>query len=145
MVTLTADELTVLRARLEVVERRLEVVERDGHARPTFSDGLAFALTDSPGIVVDEGIARATPCECLELDGAEDCYSKGVIGGLDAGQKALFCNPRVAREASPAQRERVEMFRSCGQAVKSLPKGERLEPFFSCIDREQRARGIEAS
>lgn len=145
MPTLTEDEVVVLRERLVGVERRVDVIERDRHARPTFADGLCFALTDSPGIVVDEGVARATPCECLELDGAEECFSKGVVGGLDEGQKALYCNPRVTRPASPEQRERVALFESCGRQVKALPKGERLAPFFSCIDKEQRSRGIEVA
>ena len=146
MATLTADEVTVLRERLIVLERRVEVVERARHARPTFADGLVGALTDSPGLVTDEGVARATPCECLELgDGSEECYSKGVVGALDAGQKALFCNPRLARPASPEQRERVAVYQDCGRQVKALPNGERLLPFFSCIDHEQRARGIEAT
>jgi hypothetical protein len=103
---------------------------------------LVRALTDSPGVVTDEGLARATPCNCITLNGGEECFSKGIKGVLDEGQKALFCNPRVVREASPAQQAQIGIWRDCGSEVKSLPKADRLAPYFSCVDRERKARGV---
>lgn len=148
MATLTVDEVAVMQARIDVIERRVAVIEHDGRQRPTFADGVAQALTDSPGIVVDEGIARATPCECLELAGggeSDECYSKGVVGRLDEGQRALYCNPRLDVAPEAGARARAAMYDTCGRQVKALPPGDRLAPFFSCIDKEQRARGIEAA
>lgn len=131
----TPDEMAALRRRVDALEAQ--------HDTPLDTHMLVRAMTDSPGLVSDEGLARATPCNCFALgDGAEECFSKGIVGGLDEGQKALFCNPRVTREPTPAQKAHLEIWRSCGDEVKVLPKGERLSPFYSCIEREQRARGI---
>src|SRR5487761_2589395 len=97
--TLTADEAATLRAMCEGLNRRVDVLETQRDPAEAV-DQLVQVLTDSPGVVTDEGLARATPCDCIALGGGEECFSKGVKGVLDEGQKALFCNPRVVRGAT---------------------------------------------
>lgn len=139
--TLTPEETAALRDRVEGLTRRVDVLESRDEP-PEATNMTVWTLTDSPGVVYDEGIARATPCDCIVLNGGEMCESKGVKGFLDEGQQALFCNPRVTREQTPAQKAQLEIWRDCGVEVKRLPKADRLTPYFSCIDRERKARGI---
>jgi len=100
----------------------------------------------SPGIVVDANLASKTPCKCARFDGAEICFSKGVIGALDEGQKEAYCHPKTYF-ASPGLERRLSKFKEAVTAaqekMKEVPKGERLEPWLTAMSEELRKRGIE--
>lgn len=102
----------------------------------------------SPGIVVNSAVAMATPCRCVEYrSGKYLCFSKGMVGALSDPQEALYCNPRETME-SPGLEKRMEHWMEsvevCKAEIAPIPKGERLEPWLSCMSRELGARGIEA-
>jgi len=102
------------------------------------------------GVVVDEGLARDSPCLCRELEaGGDICFSHGVVGPLDSEQRELFCSAGTDRlEVTPEQAARLNLFaetaQACGQEAGSAPEGERLEPYLSCLEREMRAREARA-
>lgn len=102
----------------------------------------------SPGIVVNEAVAKATPCRCIEYRPDKYlCFSKGVVGALSDPQEALYCNPREMME-SPGLERRLKGWMGavtiCKAEIEPIPKGERLGPWLHCMSRELTARGVEA-
>jgi hypothetical protein len=100
---------------------------------------------ESPGIVVYPDIAKASPCKCAKVDGSELCFSPGIIGAMDEGQKELYCNPKTTFK-SPALIQRLKIFKQAVKAaqkkVKDIPKGERLEPWLAAMSEELTKRAI---
>jgi hypothetical protein len=103
-------------------------------------------MASSPGIVIDRDIAASTPCRCARVGESEICFSRGVVGALDPGQKEAYCKPRVYFE-SPGLEKRLGEFKEAVAAaqekIKDVPKGERLEPWLSAMSEELEKRGIE--
>ena len=102
----------------------------------------------SPGIVVNEATAMASPCRCIEYrPGKKLCFSKGIIGALSDEQEAIYC-PVTEELESPGLEKRLkdwmDAVETCKAEIAPIPKGERLEPWLSCMSRELKARGIEA-
>lgn len=96
----------------------------------------------SPGIVVDSDIAARTPCKCYD----NICFSRGIIGSMSEAQREAYC-PTVEHVTSPGMTRRLKNWQEavnvCKVEIESIPKGERLEPWLSCMGRELPARGIE--
>lgn len=102
----------------------------------------------SPGIVVDEVLAKATPCRCIECrPGKKLCFSKGIVGALSDEQEKLYC-PTEEKLESPGLGKRLESWMGsvdiCKGEIAKVPPGERLKPWLSCMSRELKARGVEA-
>jgi hypothetical protein len=102
----------------------------------------------SPGIVVNEAMAMASPCRCLEYrPGRTLCFSRGVIGALSDEQKKIYC-PTIEVLESPGLEKRLKGWmgavETCKAEIVLIPKGERLEPWLGCMGRELVAKGIEA-
>lgn len=94
----------------------------------------------SPGIVVNEALAKATPCRCIEYrPGKKLCFSKGIVGALSNEQERNYC-PTVEGLESPGLKKRLEGWmesvETCKTEIAETPKGERLEPWLSCMSRE---------
>jgi hypothetical protein len=100
----------------------------------------------SPAIVVNEALAKATPCECTRVDDSEICFSKGCVGALSEADKVLYCNPKVYVER-PGLAERIRKFKEAVAEAKEktagIPKGERLEPWLRAMSESLAKRGIE--
>jgi len=102
----------------------------------------------SPGIVVNEATAMASACRCIEYrPGKKLCFSKGIIGALSDEQEASYC-PVTEKLESPGLEKRLQDWMEsvdiCKVEIASIPKGERLEPWLSCMGRELSTHGIEA-
>ena len=102
-------------------------------------------MEGSPGIVVDEELAKATPCYGYETpEGKKLLFSRGIIGMLDQAQIEKYC-PTV--EIKPGLPPRVAVFREaaevCKKEVEALPKGERLIVWLRCMGREIKKHGVE--
>ncbi len=101
----------------------------------------------SPAIVVNEALAKVTPCQCTKVDDSEICFSKGCVGGLSEADKKLYCNPKVYVER-PALAERIRKFKEAvaeaKEKIKEIPKGERLAPWLAAMSESLAKRGIEA-
>ncbi len=116
-----------------------------------FHDGAPSALdfldhlNGGDGIVVNEALARESPCVAFELGARKLVFSKGVVGALDESQQALYCPTTETRPLSAKQTERLRAFResaeSCRVMTAELAKGERLSPFLRCMETELRQRG----
>lgn len=94
----------------------------------------------SPGIVVNEATAMASACRCIEYrPGKKLCFSKGIIGALSDEQEAIYC-PVIEKLESPGLEKRLENWMesvdTCKAEIAPIPKGERLEPWLSCMSRE---------
>lgn len=104
------------------------------------------AAHGSPGIVVDADVAARTPCTVYSIDGSEIVFSKGIIGALDKAQKEAYC-PTKEYKKSPGIEKRLrnwqEAVNICKTEIADIPKGERLEPWLSCMGRELPKKGIE--
>jgi len=102
----------------------------------------------SPGVVLDEARARATPCSCFTYRGKDMCWSKGIIGLLAQPQQNVYCVVGKAYKAQPALTERYTRFAEAAERahreIESMPKGrERLEVWLSAMGRELAKEGIE--
>jgi len=102
----------------------------------------------SPGIVLDEARARATPCSCFFYKGKDLCWSRGILGMLKQEQEDIYCVAGKAYKEQPKLVERYTTFAAAAErahkAIESMPKGaERLEVWLSAMGRELAKEGIE--
>jgi len=98
----------------------------------------------SPGIVVDEELARRTPCVGYRIDGKEYLWSKGIIGMLSEEQIKEYCPEKIIKPKIP---ERVMAFREaaegCKRQIEKVPKPGRLVAWLKCMGAELRKREVE--
>jgi len=132
----------VAQLRAELADLRDEAFNR--HRGVTISDWVTSP--DSPGIVINEERAKASPCKCFTYKGRDYCYSPGIIGMLEAGQVPSYC-PTKEYEVRPGIKQRFEEFSEAAEAahkkIEEIPKGERLIPWLTEMGKELRARGVE--
>lgn len=100
------------------------------------------------GFVVDEALARESPCLAFEVGSRRLVYARGVVGALDSEQQALYCETTEARPLTEREEENLSSWRraaeSCQPEAEQFPAGERLQPFLTCIQRERRRREQES-
>ena len=101
----------------------------------------------SPGVVLDEARARATPCSCFTYKGKDLCYSRGIIGMLSQPQQDIYCVAGKAYKAQPALTRRYVTFAEAAEEahkkIEAMPSGvERLEVWLSAMGEELSKRGI---
>lgn len=111
---------------------------------------LHFGIEEvgSPGLVVDEARAKASPCSCFTYKGKDLCWSKGIIGMLAADQQDIYCVAGKAYKAQPALTRRYETFAEAAEEahkkIETLPSGiERLEVWLAEMGKELSKHGIE--
>jgi len=102
----------------------------------------------SPGAVLDEATARATPCSCFTYKGKDMCWSKGIVGLLAQDQQDIYCVAGKAYKPRPALTERYERFAEAAEeahkTIEAMPKGmPRLEAWLGAMGKELSKRGIE--
>ena len=126
----------------ELQDLRDEAYNR--HRGVTISDWVTSP--ESPGIVINEERAKASPCKCFTYKGKDYCYSPGIIGMLEAGQVPTYC-PTKTYEVRPGIKQRFEEFAEAAETaherIEEIPKGERLIPWLTEMGKELRARGVE--
>jgi len=102
----------------------------------------------SPGVVLDEARAKATPCSCFTYKGKDLCWSKGIIGMLAQPQQDIYCVAGKTYKTQPALTRRYETFAAAAEEahkkIEAMPSGvERLEVWLSAMGEELSKRGIE--
>ena len=102
----------------------------------------------SPGAVLNEATAKASPCSCFTYKGKDLCWSKGVVGLLAQDQQRLYCVAGKTYKAQPALTERYTRFAEAAEAahkkIVAMPKGmPRLEAWLSAMGEELSKKGIE--
>ena len=102
----------------------------------------------SPGLVIGEARARATPCKCFTYRGKDYCWSKGVIGMLKPEQTEIYCVAGKTYKDQPKLIQRYTRFAEAAEAahkkIEAMPKGtERLEVWLGAMGEELSKRGIE--
>jgi len=111
---------------------------------------LHFGIEEvgSPGLVVNEARAKATPCSCFTYKGKDMCWSKGIIGMLARDQQDIYCVAGKAYKARPALTERYRSFAAAAEEahkkIEAMPSGiERLEAWLGAMGEELAKKGIE--
>ncbi|GAI84425.1 unnamed protein product, partial [marine sediment metagenome] len=111
---------------------------------------LHFGIEEagSPGAVLDEATAKASPCSCFTYKGKDLCWSKGVVGLLAQDQQKAYCAAGKTYKAQPALTARYESFAAAAEEahkrIETMPKGmPRLEAWLSAMGTELSKRGIE--
>jgi len=102
----------------------------------------------SPGVVLDEARARATPCSCFIYKGKDLCWSKGIIGMLAQDQQDIYCVAGKTYKAQPALARRYVTFAEAAEEahkkIEAMPRGvERLETWLEEMGKELAKKGIE--
>ena len=102
----------------------------------------------SPGIVLDQARARATPCSCFVYKGKDLCWSRGILGMLKQEQANIYCVAGKTYKAQPALTERYTRFAEAAEEahkkIEAMPKGkERLEVWLTEMGKELSKRAIE--
>jgi len=102
----------------------------------------------SPGAVLDEATAKASPCSCFTYKGKDMCWSRGIVGMLNQDQQAVYCVAGKAYKARPALTKRYERFAEAAEEahrkIEAMPKGmPRLEAWLGAMGEELSKRGIE--
>lgn len=94
------------------------------------------------GYVIDEGVARSSPCKCISLSsGSELCFSKGIVGALDSNQRVIYCPSVETVKASPEQEARIDRFKraaaTCHEETKDITDPEqKFGARLGCMKRE---------
>ncbi|GAI35543.1 unnamed protein product [marine sediment metagenome] len=136
-----------LEAKIEKLHTELETLRDEVYGRfPGVTLSAWVTFPDSPGIVINEERAKATPCKCFTYKGKDYCYSPGIIGMLESGQVPSYC-PTKVYEVRPGIKQRFEEFSEAAEAahkrIEHIPKGERLVPWLREMGKELSVRGIE--
>jgi len=102
----------------------------------------------SPGVVLDEARARATPCSCFTYKGRDLCWSKGIIGMLKSEQQQEYCVAGKSYKAQPKLKARYERFAEAAEEahkeIERMPSGkERLLTWLDAMSKQLAKRGIE--
>lgn len=91
----------------------------------------------SPGFLVDEEKAKASPCTRIRYDGSEWVYSSGIVGALDPGQKVTYCPLFKDVEPSEALKARMRRFqegvKTCKVRVADLMGLAKVTPYLECM------------
>ena len=92
----------------------------------------------SPGIVVDEEMAKKTPCTCYRTpEGKDLCFSKAIMGMLDQAQVAKYCPEKTYKPGIPVRVEKMrEATKVCQGEIKDIPKTEgerRMITWIRCM------------
>lgn len=96
------------------------------------------------GIVIQEEVAKTTPCKCFQLKGDELlCFSQGVVGGLTDEQENTLCTKKQVNPPTKGQKERIAKFTEAVHAAKERYKGEGIQQWLGLVGEETKKRGIE--
>ncbi len=111
---------------------------------------LHFGIEEagSPGAILDEATAKASPCSCFTYKGKDMCWSKGIVGLLAQDQQEVYCVAGKTYKAQPALTERYERFAAAAEEahkkIEMMPKGmPRLEAWLGAMGEELTKKGIE--
>lgn len=102
----------------------------------------------SPGAVLDEARAKASPCSCFTYKDKDLCWSKGIVGLLTQDQQGVYCVAGKNYKPQPALTERYTRFAEAAEEahnqIETMPKGmPRLEAWLSAMGKELSKRAIE--
>lgn len=143
-------ELSKIKKRIEVIEDEIwEELERTGDAA---ARGAQFINHVFNGLVVNEELAKRTPCQGYEIKpGKFMMYSPGIIGTLKLPDQEWACNPRIIHEEVPEKlQKRMTTFSEASKACKIGQKdpvtGKTTTDFVArvqCMSRALKKEGIE--
>ena len=126
----------------KIIEKFMEIAKEHG---ASLSDWIP-AIEGSPGIMVDEAVAKATPCTIYKVDTTEIGFSRGVIGALSKEQIEAYCPTKIYKTEGIAVRVKTfkDIAKSCSEEVREkYVKGERLIPYLKCMGKLAKEKGLE--
>jgi len=127
---------------------RLELLSEGMPSTPELLLHFGIEEAGSPGAILDEATAKASPCSCFTYKGKDMCWSKGIIGLLTQDQQGVYCVAGKAYKPRPALTERYERFAEAAEEahkkIEMMPKGmPRLEAWLGAMGEELSKRAIE--
>ena len=86
-------------------------------------------------ILVDEEIAKHSPCTCYVYDnGKKICYSIGAIGVLSDEQEREFCKEQIVKgDLPPQMQERMDIFAHAVEVCKDTYREMGYDNYWDCI------------
>ena len=100
---------------------------------------LDFAVEglSSPGIVMDPGLTRRSPCNCYTYKGKPTvCFSEGIIGVLKKAQITEYF-PKII-DKGPSKRVKAFV-----EASERASKSKSLRPWLKRMGKELKKQGID--
>lgn len=77
------------------------------------------------GIVINEEVAKTTPCKCFQLKADELlCFSKGILGAMSDPQEEIYCTEKHIEPATHGQKKRIAAFTEAVQQAKERYEAE---------------------
>jgi len=92
------------------------------------------------GILVDEVLARTSPCTCYKIGEPETpenimCFSRGIIGTLSDPQDRKYCERKKVKAPTERFSKHIKKFEQMGKIMDVCAEKEE-EDFPSCVERE---------
>jgi len=100
--------------------------------------------------IVDEKLAKTTPCHGYKYDGEKFLWSEGAVGMLSDPQEKKFCTTVKIKgkkgEVPSELKTRWKFFKKsakhCSEVADKKP-GKDLPQFLGCMSREAEKHGVE--
>lgn len=83
-VRITDDETSKQERKVQISREKMDVLFN-----------LSEMEVETGGIVVDEEVARSTPCHGYKEDKTELVWSPGIVGALNEAEKVKYCQLRI--------------------------------------------------
>lgn len=139
----TEATLDRINRKLGHLEQRLDGMRQEDEDAGIFLNFLAEEIKPG-GIVVDEELAKTTPCRCFEYKGKDYCFSTGVFGVLTPEEQEVLCPEKI--RVPDERKERYQKFAAAAEEahkkIEELPPGERLAPWLEEMGKELSKEGI---
>lgn len=120
------------------------------HLGEEITDGELFLhalphLSGTPGVMIDEEKALATPCKGYVADGKEMMvFSEGIVGNLDKDQRVKYCKLGTTWKTSPGVTKRWTKFREAIAEAKERYKNGDIVKWLTIVGEELKKKGIKA-
>ena len=98
------------------------------------------------GVVINEEVAKKTPCTCYKLDGELICWSKGIIGTMTDEQESTYCTSKDIKPATGELKDRINKFTEAIHSAQERYETEIRPPagrWQEIVGEELAERGIE--
>lgn len=93
-------------------------------------------------LVVDEFLARMSPCVCYKYDGKDICWSAGCIGTLTDEQEKKYCREKIYKgRVSERVKKRWKKFAEVvDYCEKWFEHG--YDNYWECMSKETKKAGL---
>jgi len=92
-------------------------------------------------IVLNEEIAKSSPCVCYNYDGNEICWTAGCVGILTDEQEKKYCKEKISKgEISPKLKQSMNRFAHAVEICKDDYKKMGYDNYWQCLSEHLKAK-----